>query len=68
MVIKMKRTVKIDQNKCVGCAKCVMICPQKMLKLGQSGKAEVNYTITCDERFGCVRLCPVGAIEIIEAK
>lgn len=65
----MKYTVEIDQSKCVGCTGCTRICPQRMLKFDVTKKkAFVDYSIECDERFGCVKMCPVNAIKIVEAK
>lgn len=55
--------VKIDENKCVGCLTCVLVCPYGALALGEKGvmqKCEL-----CVENGGepaCVKGCPNRAI------
>lgn len=44
----------IDQNKCVGCANCVPVCPMGAVRIGAGGRAEVN-TDECVECFTCYR-------------
>lgn len=63
----------VDVNKCVGCAKCVKVCPGGILFLNQSKKAEmVDF-----EEFGwngcwkcehCLAVCPTGAVSIFGHK
>ncbi len=55
--------VTIDENKCVGCLTCVLVCPYGALALGEKGvmqKCEL-----CVENGGepaCVQGCPNRAI------
>lgn len=55
--------VRIDENKCVGCLTCVLVCPYGALALGEKGvmqKCEL-----CVENGGepaCVKGCPNRAI------
>ncbi len=61
----MNKIVLIDENLCIGCGKCVEICPKKILYLDEAtGKCKVTDETQCDKRKGCERVCPVGAIKI----
>ncbi len=55
-------TVSIDRDTCIGCNKCVNLCPMKILKLDESKKVIVTNEKICDAAYGCIRICPVGAI------
>ncbi len=39
-------SVRILQNKCVGCGKCLSVCPGNLLKKGEDGKVifEISET------------------------
>ncbi|MEE0434882.1 MAG: ferredoxin family protein [Peptococcaceae bacterium] len=52
----------IDQEKCVGCGRCVNICPLDTIRLNDVGKAFIAYGDDCMTCFKCERLCPAGAI------
>ncbi len=56
------QTVEINQDTCIGCKKCVKICPMQMLKMNDDKKAYVVDETLCDAAYGCVRICPVNAI------
>lgn len=50
--------VVIDQERCIGCGKCVQDCVTKQIKL-EKGKAQIkNNCILCGH---CVAICPVCA-------
>ena len=51
---------KIIKEKCIGCGKCVAICPAKILKL-KGNKAIVTEPHKCDQLWGCIKICPTGA-------
>ncbi|MCK9572923.1 MAG: 4Fe-4S binding protein [Candidatus Omnitrophica bacterium] len=58
--------VVIDENLCVGCAKCVKLCPAKILFIDEiSKKCKVRNSFRCDGRKGCERICPAKAIKIV---
>ncbi len=61
-----KRTIiKIDDEKCVGCGKCVNACPGGALEM-VDGKAKMVRENMCDGIGKCIGKCPVDAIEFIE--
>ena len=53
-------TITVDMDKCIGCGKCVEICPYK-LRVLEEGKSFVdsNKCVGCGR---CVDACPQGAI------
>ena len=62
----MKRTIiKIDEEKCNGCALCVQGCHEGALQL-IDGKAVMISDLYCDGLGACIGECPVGAIELEE--
>lgn len=54
--------VQIDQEICVGCGRCVKVCPQQALSL-IDGKSHVDVS-KCIGCFECITVCPVKAISI----
>lgn len=61
----MNKIVVIDENLCIGCGKCVKICPKRILYLDKTtGKSKVTDETQCDKRRGCERVCPTQAIKI----
>lgn len=54
--------VQIDESLCIGCGKCVRICPQSALSL-IDGKSHVDIS-KCIGCFECITVCPVKAISI----
>lgn len=62
----MKRTIiKIDEEKCNGCGKCITGCPEGALQM-IDGKARLVSDLFCDGLGACLGDCPVGAIETEE--
>ena len=63
----------VDIKKCVGCGKCVKVCPGGILFLNQTKKAEIsdfkefgwNGCWKCEH---CLAVCPAGAISILGHK
>ena len=55
-------TTVIDAEKCIGCGKCVEVCPARTLPL-VDGKAAVTgkRSIQCGH---CEAICPAGAIRV----
>ncbi len=66
----MKRMIiAIDEEKCVGCGRCVNSCPTGALEL-DDGKVKLRDERLCDGYGSCIAVCPSGAlyIEVREAE
>ncbi len=57
--------VHIDEEKCIGCGKCVPNCGHGVLKV-VDGKARIVNDEYCDGLGACLGSCPRGAITIVE--
>lgn len=54
--------LKIDTDRCIGCSKCVKLCPTKNI-LMQDNKAKGNDK--CTVCYRCVNACPKQAITLL---
>ena len=62
----MKRSiVKIDEELCNGCGKCVTPCVEGAIIM-VNGKAKVVKEELCDGAGFCIPICPTGALSIEE--
>jgi len=57
--------VKIDQELCNGCGKCVVPCVEGALTI-VNGKAKVVKDDLCDGLGFCIGICPTGALTVEE--
>ena len=53
--------VKIDEEKCTGCGKCVAPCAEGAIQI-INGKAKVVSEQVCDGMGFCIGICPKSAI------
>ena len=53
--------VTIDLDKCIGCEKCVLVCPFTILDM-KDGKPIPNSNKRCLECMHCAAICPQNAI------
>jgi len=68
----MKAYIKIDQERCKGCALCVEFCPKKVIflsnKLNQKGyfvaEFKENPETECTGCVTCAIMCPEVAVEV----
>ncbi len=63
--------VLLDQERCIGCKFCLMVCPFGVIDVSRDGKAMIKCD-QCIERTeagedpACVAACPTGAIKFVE--
>jgi len=62
----MAYTVKVLDNKCIGCSICSRICPTGTLAMDKEKKKAYTTDVVCDNAWGCLYACPAGALEIAE--
>jgi len=63
--------VILDEELCVGCGACVIVCPFGMIRMSADGKTALKCDMCIDrQRAGqppaCVEACHTGALEFIE--
>lgn len=56
-------TLRLDQNKCIGCGTCLLVCPHAVLSL-TNGKIEIARRDNCMECGACALNCPVEALSV----
>ena len=65
--------VLIDQEKCIGCKYCLMVCPFGVIDVSNDGKVMVKCDL-CFERAkmgeepACVEACPTKALLLVDEK
>ena len=55
-------SIAIRQNKCVGCRRCVEVCPGNLIKIDKTGKAYIKEPRDCWGCTSCLKECKIGAI------
>ena len=56
-------TLKLDQEKCIGCGICAQVCPHTVFRV-EKPKARIFDHDGCMECGACAANCPVGAITV----
>jgi NAD-dependent dihydropyrimidine dehydrogenase PreA subunit len=56
-------TLKLIQEKCIGCGMCLDVCPHGVFEL-KDGKAQISDKDFCMECGACAKNCPCLAIEV----
>jgi len=49
----------LDPSKCIGCGRCVEVCPQEIITPGHPPKFDLDDCIGC---LCCTEICPEGAL------
>ena len=56
-------TLKLDQEKCIGCGMCEIVCPHTVFMV-EKPKARINDLDACMECGACAANCPTAAISV----
>jgi NAD-dependent dihydropyrimidine dehydrogenase PreA subunit len=56
-------TLKLDQERCVGCGICLIVCPHEVLSMN-NGHARIDNRDLCMECGACSRNCPTEAVTV----
>jgi carbon-monoxide dehydrogenase iron sulfur subunit len=65
--------VVVDQDLCIGCKLCILICPFGVLQIGPKGRAIIKCDM-CIERMeegqqpACVEACPTKALRLVSVQ
>jgi coenzyme F420-reducing hydrogenase delta subunit len=62
-VVKYSRKAFYDADKCVGCDKCVFICPYKAIEAEEFATPKILYDY-CTGCGACALVCPHSAIQV----
>lgn len=60
-----RKVIKIDEDRCTGCGKCVIPCAEGAIEM-VGGKARVKSDALCDGAGFCLPVCPTGALQLEE--
>ncbi|WP_099467708.1 indolepyruvate ferredoxin oxidoreductase subunit alpha [Konateibacter massiliensis] len=55
-------SIRINKEKCVGCLKCMKVCPGTLIK-EKDNKVYIKYPKDCWGCVSCVKECRFGAID-----
>ena len=55
-------SIRITQNNCVGCGRCIEACPGNLIKKDAQGKAVIKHISDCWGCSSCLKECKTGAI------
>lgn len=58
-----RKIIRIDENLCTGCGKCVSPCAEGAIEI-VNGKAKVKQEKLCDGAGFCIGVCPTGALTL----
>ena len=61
--MKSVATLKLDQAVCIGCGRCLEVCPHQVFSLTEK-KASIADLDGCMECGACALNCPVKAIAV----
>jgi MinD superfamily P-loop ATPase containing an inserted ferredoxin domain len=56
-------TLDLEREKCIGCGKCVEVCPHNVFTM-EAQKAGIQDRDACMECGACARNCPVQAVTV----
>jgi len=56
-------TLRLDEEKCMGCGTCLSVCPHAVLRRA-NGRVEIADRDACMECGACSTNCPVRAVTV----
>ncbi len=56
-------TLALDEEKCVGCGMCLIVCPHAVLGMN-NGNAKIENRDLCMECGACAKNCPTEALSV----
>ncbi len=56
-------TLELDQEKCMDCRMCLLVCPHAVLGM-KNGNVQIENRDACMECGACARNCPTEAITV----
>lgn len=56
-------TLALDQEKCIGCGLCLIVCPHDVIGMNNS-HARIKNRDACMECGACTRNCPTEAVTV----
>jgi adenylylsulfate reductase subunit B len=57
-------SIAISKDKCIGCKKCLSVCPGSLIKPSDDGKVYMKYPKDCWGCSSCIKECPTNAISL----
>ena len=62
--------VTIDQEMCIGCKSCIIVCPFGVISMSAEGHAIIKCDMCIDRlaegrQPACVEACPTGAMQLV---
>ena len=57
-------SIAINKDKCIGCRKCLYVCPGSLIKFGADKKAFLKYPEDCWGCSSCLKECSQNAISL----
>jgi adenylylsulfate reductase subunit B len=55
-------SIAIHKDQCIGCKKCLCVCPGDLIAADEKGKAFIEKVKDCWGCTACLKECPVSAI------
>lgn len=56
-------SIRINKDKCIGCTRCLNICPGNLIYKDEFNKAYIKYDDSCWGCAACLKECNFEAIE-----